>query len=131
MPGERFGYVMEGLFHLGALDVYYVPVTMKKNRPGVVLSVLCRPGEEEALTAYLLQETTTWGVRRAVYERTALITQKRLVDTPYGPVGIKFARVGNWVKPAPEYEDCRARAQERAVPLEAVYRAALGAFLEE
>ena len=86
MPGERFGYVMEGLFRLGALDVYYVPITMKKNRPGVVLSVLCRPGEEEALTKYLLRETTTWGVRRAVYGRTALVTQKRRVDTPYGPV---------------------------------------------
>ena len=131
MPGERFGYVMEGLFRLGALDVYYVPITMKKNRPGVVLSVLCRPGEEEALTKYLLRETTTWGVRRAVYGRTALVTQKRRVDTPYGPVEVKFARVGGWIKAAGEYVDCRALAQQRGVALDAVYREAMRAFSEE
>ena len=124
LPGEVLGYLMDRLFAAGALDVFYTPIQMKKNRPGVLVRVLCAPRDEAACTALLFAETTTLGVRRAAYTRTTLPREVRTVETPYGPVRLKVSRWGDNERAEPEYEDCRALAEQRDVPLRVVYQAA-------
>lgn len=122
---EFYGHLMERLFTAGALDVYLTPVQMKKNRPGVLLSVACPPAKAEALAALVFAETTTIGLRRQEVQRWALARERVEVETPYGSVGVKVARLGGKVMTAsPEYEDCRRLALERGVPLKEVYAAA-------
>jgi pyridinium-3,5-bisthiocarboxylic acid mononucleotide nickel chelatase len=124
---EINGYVMEELFKAGALDVFFTPIQMKKNRPAVLISVLCRPAEVEALEMILFQETSTLGVRRQAVERGCLERKTEVIETPYGPVQVKVARLPDGsTKRAPEYEDCRKAAQAHGVPLRLVYEAALG-----
>jgi uncharacterized protein (TIGR00299 family) protein len=126
---EFYGHLMERLFTAGALDVYLTPVQMKKNRPGVVLSVTCPPAQAEALAALVFAETTTIGLRRQEVQRWALARERVEVETPYGAVGVKVARLGGKVMTAsPEYEDCRRLALERGVPLKEVYTAAEAAL---
>jgi uncharacterized protein (TIGR00299 family) protein len=126
---EFYGHLMERLFTAGALDVYLTPVQMKKNRPGVVLSVTCPPAQAEALAALVFAETTTIGLRRQEVQRWALARERVEVETPYGTVGVKVARLGGKVMTAsPEYEDCRRLALERGVPLKEVYTAAEAAL---
>ena len=124
LPGEILGYLMDRLFAAGALDVFYTPIQMKKNRPGVLVRVLCAPGEVDACTGILFAETTTLGVRRTLYTRAVLPREFRTVDTPYGPVRLKISRWHDIERAEPEYEDCRTLAEEHGVPLLAVYRAA-------
>jgi len=120
---------MERLFTAGALDVYLTPVQMKKNRPGVLLSVTCPPAQAEALAALVFAETTTIGLRRQEVQRWALARERVEGETPYGTVGVKVARLGGKVMtPSPEYEDCRRVALESGVPLKEVYAAAEAAF---
>jgi hypothetical protein len=129
MNPELYGYVIEQLFAAGALDAHLVPVIMKKNRPGVVLSVLCRPEDTARLRGLLFAETTTLGIRRQRVARSCLARASETVETPYGAVRIKIARWGEGAsKAAPEYEDCRAAAQAHGVPLREVYAAALAAW---
>lgn len=129
MNPELYGYVLERLFATGALDAHLVPVIMKKNRPGVVLSVLCRPEDTARLRSLLFAETTTLGVRRQRVARSCLARESDTVETPYGAVRIKVARWGEGApKAAPEYEDCRSAAQAHGVPLRDVYVAALAAW---
>jgi pyridinium-3,5-bisthiocarboxylic acid mononucleotide nickel chelatase len=124
---EINGYVMETLFAAGALDVYFTPIQMKKNRPATLLSVLCRPAETDALETILFRETSTLGVRRQTVERRCLERSSETVATPYGPVRVKAARLPDGsTKRAPEYEDCKQAAQAHNVPLRVVYAAALG-----
>ncbi|HEX8071442.1 MAG TPA: nickel pincer cofactor biosynthesis protein LarC [Pyrinomonadaceae bacterium] len=123
------GHLMALALERGALDCYLTPVQMKKNRPGVLVSILCRPAEREALTALLFAETTTLGVRAYEVERRALAREFVTVATPYGPVRLKVARLGGRVvNAAPEYEDCRAAAAAHNVPLREVEAAARGEF---
>jgi len=124
LPGEILGYLMDRLFAAGALDVFFTPIQMKKNRPGVLVRVLCAPGEVDACTGVLFAETTTLGVRRILYTRAVLPREFRTVDTPYGPVRLKISRWHDVERAEPEYEDCRILAEEHGVPLLAVYRAA-------
>jgi uncharacterized protein (TIGR00299 family) protein len=122
---EFYGHLMERLFAAGALDVYLTPVQMKKNRPGVVLSVACTPAQAEALAALVFAETTTIGLRRQEVQRWVLARERVEVETPYGNVGVKVARLGGKVMTAsPEYEDCRRLALESGVSLKEVYTAA-------
>jgi hypothetical protein len=122
---ELYEHVMERLFDAGALDVFLAPIQMKKNRPGTLLRVLCRPDDGEALTAILFEETSTLGVRSHTVDRRALPRRVRRVATPYGEVRVKVAELPDGgTKRAPEYADCRRRAQEHGVPLRAVYHAA-------
>jgi uncharacterized protein (TIGR00299 family) protein len=122
---EFYGHLMERLFTAGALDVYLTPVQMKKNRPGVLLSVACTPAQAEALAALVFAETTTIGLRRQEVQRWVLARERVEVETPYGTVGVKVARLGGKVMTAsPEYEDCRRLALESSVPLKEVYTAA-------
>ena len=122
---QIYDYLMARLFEAGALDVTLTPIQMKKNRPGTQLSVLCHPAGAGPLGAILFAETSTLGVRKQTVERQALERTITSVDTPYGRVRIKVARLaGGGVKSAPEYEDCRILAEARGVPLREVYRAA-------
>jgi uncharacterized protein (TIGR00299 family) protein len=123
-PGEVLGYLMERLFAAGALDVFYSSIQMKKNRPGVLVRVLCAPADEAACTDLLFRETTTLGVRRQPFTRTCLPREIRTVDTPYGPVRLKVSRWGDVEHAEPEYEDCKRLAEEHGVSLRVVCAAA-------
>ncbi|HLL16074.1 MAG TPA: nickel pincer cofactor biosynthesis protein LarC [Pyrinomonadaceae bacterium] len=130
------GYAMERAFALGALDFFLTPVQMKKNRPGVLLSLLCRAAEREALTKLLFDETTTLGVRSYEVERRALEREFISAQTEFGAINVKVGRRedGSISNVAPEYEDCRAAALRAGVPLhvvEAAARAAASAWTGE
>jgi uncharacterized protein (TIGR00299 family) protein len=129
MSPQLFGYVMEQALDGGALDCYLTPVQMKKNRPGVLLTILCRPQEREALTELLFRETTTLGVRCYEVERRALERETVRAETPYGPIDVKVARLnGRVVNQMPEYEQCRAAARAMGVALRIVEAAARDAL---
>jgi uncharacterized protein (TIGR00299 family) protein len=127
--GELVGYCAERLWEAGALDVYMMPIQMKKNRPGVVLSVLCELISVENIEAILFAETTTLGVRRWPVSRRKLERRAHLVATPWGPVEGKLAIApGRSPTFSPEYEACRRVAIEHRVPLRVVMEAARRAF---
>ncbi len=125
MTAELHGYVVERLLAAGALDAYLTPVVMKKGRPAVVLSVLCRPADTMGLRDLIFAETTTLGIRIQQVARHCLPRTSVTVSTPYGEVRVKVARWAEGEKAAPEYEDCRRAAQAAGVPLRVVYEAAL------
>ena len=124
MNPQIFGHVMERLFSAGALDVTLTPMQMKKNRPAVLLSVLCHPEAVQTMTRILFEETTTLGVRRQVLERVCLPRAFETVQTPYGPIRVKVARWDEIEHRTPEYEDCRLAAEKHSVPISAVILAA-------
>lgn len=127
---QIFGYVMDRLFEEGALDAFAIPVQMKKNRPGLLLTLLCKPDDADRLTQLILAETTTLGVRRREEERRTLARRWENVRTPWGDVRIKIASMnGTVTNYAPEYEDCRRIAVERRVPLKFVMQEAAQAYL--
>lgn len=118
MTGEMLGYVQERLMEDGALDVWISTVQMKKGRPAVVLSVLCRPDRETRLVDLVLRETTTLGVRRRAVERYIADRELAQVETEYGPVPVKIKRIkGKVAGVHPEYEACREIAMRTGVPL--------------
>jgi uncharacterized protein (TIGR00299 family) protein len=126
---QILGHVMERAFELGALDCYFTSVQMKKNRPGVLLSVLCGREERAALEKLLFAETTTLGVRTYEVERRALQRRIVRVETQFGPIDVKVAQLnGHIIKEMPEYEQCRAAARTSKVPLRVVEEAAKSAF---
>lgn len=132
MSPQLFGYVMEQALENGALDCYLTPVQMKKNRPGVLLSILCRPATREAMTELLFRETTTLGVRCYEVERRALERETVRVETPFGAIDVKVARLnGRAVNEMPEYEQCRAAAQAAGVALRVVEAAARDALAQK
>ena len=121
MSPQLLGHVMDRAFELGALDCYFTPVQMKKNRPGVLLSVLCERDRKESLLKLLFTETTTLGVRSYEVERRALRRTFIEVETAYGPIGVKVAHLnGHVVNEMPEFEDVRAAATKAGVPLKVV-----------
>lgn len=126
---QLVGYAMERAFALGALDCFLTPVQMKKNRPGVLVSILCRASERETLLKLLFDETTTLGVRSYEVERRALGREFVGVETEFGEINVKVARRGDGSLSniAPEYEDCRAAAMSAGVPLHVVESAARAA----
>jgi uncharacterized protein (TIGR00299 family) protein len=126
MTGEMAGFAMERLLTAGVRDVWVVPAQMKKNRPAIVLSVLCDHEKLPTVLQILLRETTTLGVRVQEVERLCLPREIWEVTTPYGTVKVKVAKLGDEiVNIAPEYEDCRRFALERGVPLKEVMSAAI------
>ena len=128
---QVFGYVMDRLLEEGALDIFGMPVQMKKNRPGMLLSVLCRPEHATKLTQLLFTETTTLGVRRREEQRQALTRNWVGVTTRWGQVRLKVASMnGTVTNYAPEYEDCRRIAAEHHVPLKNVMQEAMQAYLQ-
>ncbi len=128
---EWLGYAGERALELGALDFFYTPVVMKKNRPGALLTLLARPEDAERFMGLLLAETTTLGVRQYSARRRVLERRWAQVETPWGPVRVKEAWSGGQrLNSAPEYEDCRAIARGAGVPLKEVYAAALASHRE-
>jgi pyridinium-3,5-bisthiocarboxylic acid mononucleotide nickel chelatase len=127
---QVFGYVMDKLLEEGALDAFGMPVQMKKNRPGMLLTVLCKPEDASKLTQLIFTETTTLGVRRRDEMRQTLARRWENVGTPWGEVRIKIASMnGTVTNYAPEYEDCRRIAAEHHVPLKTVIQEAARAYL--
>ena len=121
---EIVGFAIEKLFAAGALDVFAVPIQMKKNRPGVLLNVICASENANILEAILFRETGTFGVRRTVALRTKLQREAVTVETPWGPVKAKRGWRGDGFSVlTPEYEDCARVAREHNVPLRDVYAA--------
>ncbi|HYO54958.1 nickel pincer cofactor biosynthesis protein LarC, partial [Archangium sp.] len=126
---QLLGYLLEHLLGKGALDVWVVPATMKKARPGHVLSVLVEGGEKETVVEALMRESTTLGVRAYRVERTALERDWVEVETPWGQVRVKRGlRNGVVLNAHPEFEDCREVAEAAGVPLKQVMAAALAAL---
>lgn len=122
MSPQAYDHVMVRLFAAGALDVYLTPIQMKKNRPGTLLAVLCRPDELSTITRLLFAETTTLGVRQHSVVRRSLARQVVSVPTRFGPVRVKVAQVeDNLLRLAPEYDDCHRLALEQGVTWREVY----------
>jgi uncharacterized protein (TIGR00299 family) protein len=127
---QVFGYVMDRLLEEGALDAFAMPVQMKKNRPGTLLTVLCKPEDAGKLSQLIFTETTTLGVRRRDEIRQTLARRWENVCTQWGEVRIKIASMnGTITNYAPEYEDCRRIAAEHHVPLKKVLGEAVEAYL--
>ncbi len=128
MSGELAGFVLEQLLEVGARDVWLTPAQMKKNRPAIVLSVLCDGERLPKVLDILLQETTSLGVRVREVERLCLPREVVEVATPYGAVRVKVAKWGDRiVNIAPEYEDCRRLSKQQKVSLKEVMAAAMAA----
>jgi pyridinium-3,5-bisthiocarboxylic acid mononucleotide nickel chelatase len=131
MNPQIFGVLMDRLLAQGALDVFYTPIQMKKNRPGTLLSVIAAPEAREALTATIFRETTTIGVRYRDMRRECLDRRTVTVTTSLGDVRIKVAsRNGQIVNASPEFEDCVRRAGEHDVPAKNVQAMAMKAWLD-
>lgn len=129
---EILGHVLGRALQAGALDAFHTPVQMKKNRPGILLTVVCPTDHADRLAALLLTETSAFGVRETTASRRKLAREFRTVSTPLGPVTVKLGRLGGRVvQAAPEFESCRAIADAAGVPLKAVYEAALQALRPE
>ncbi len=124
-PAELIGACTERLLAAGALDVFTVPAQMKKNRPGVLLSVLCDPADADRLATMILRETTAFGVRLHDTRRLKLRREIDSVDTPHGPVDVKRGYLGDeLVQSSPEFESCKALAQKTGISIKEIYRAA-------
>jgi uncharacterized protein (TIGR00299 family) protein len=122
---EHLGHFVETALEAGALDVFHTSIQMKKNRPGVLLTVLCAEADADRFSEMILRETTALGVRRHAADRRKLRREVVTVETPLGQVQVKLGRLnGELVQAAPEYESCRAVAAKAGVPLKAVYAAA-------
>jgi uncharacterized protein (TIGR00299 family) protein len=127
--GEIIGYATNKLFEAGALDVYTTAIQMKKNRPGVKLTVLCPAADVDKLERLLFRETTTLGVRRWLASRHKLERKAHSVETKYGPIEGKLGWIaGESPSFSPEFDACSRAATEHGVPLRVVYEAAQLAF---
>jgi uncharacterized protein (TIGR00299 family) protein len=132
MNPQIFGLLMDRLLAAGALDVFYTPIQMKKNRPGTMLSVIAAPDMRRTLTEIIFRETTTIGVRYSEITRECLDREVLPVETPLGTVRFKVARRdGELFNASPEFDDCVRIARERNVPLKDVQAAATKAFLDQ
>jgi len=129
---QVYGYFVERALAAGALDVFTTAVQMKKNRPGTLLTLLCKPADEAKFQELIFAETTTLGVRSYTTQRRVLPREWETVATCYGEVRMKLARVnGQVVQISPEYEDCRKLAEEKAVPLQLVMQEAMHAWRQK
>ena len=129
VSSEAVGFCVGKLLDAGALDAYTVPITMKKSRPGVVLTVLARPSDAGRMEEIIFRETTTFGIRRHAAQRQKLERDHETVDTRFGPIRVKIgSRRGTIYTTSPEYEDCRRAADASGAPLKDVIRAAAEAW---
>jgi uncharacterized protein (TIGR00299 family) protein len=126
ISSQVLGHFVELALAAGALDVFYTPIQMKKNRPGVLLTILCAEADADKFSEMILRETSAFGLRRTIAERRKLRRAFTTVKTRFGPVTVKLGRLGGKiVQAAPEYESCRKLAAKAGVPLKNVYDAAL------
>jgi uncharacterized protein (DUF111 family) len=122
---QALGHAMGRLLSAGALDVFFTPIYMKKNRPATMLSVIARKSDEATLARLILEETTTFGMRVQPIYRYEAERAFRSVQTEYGEIPLKLKILdGKVVQAAPEYEVCARLANEHNVPLAKVYAAA-------
>jgi uncharacterized protein (DUF111 family) len=129
MNPQIYGYFSDKALATGALDVYTTPVQMKKNRPGTLLTVLCKPQDTNNLMSLIFAETTTFGLRSYTAQRRILPREHVTVTTSFGPVRIKLSRLnGRILHATPEYEDCRKLAQANNIPLQHVITEALSRY---
>ena len=128
---ELVGALTGRLLAAGALDVFTTAVQMKKQRPGILLTILARPTDREALESLVFAETPTFGIRRYPVERTVLDRRQETVHTEFGTVRVKIGALrGRDITRKPEHDDCAARAAEHGVPVRRVYEAAWRAAAE-
>lgn len=121
---QIYGYLMDKLFAAGALDVYYTPIQMKKNRPGILVTILTNPANVDKISEIVFAETTTFGVRINQMQRQTLDRELITVQTQYGPIKVKVGkRNGKIVSFSPEYQDCMLAAEKYFVPIKDVYQA--------
>jgi pyridinium-3,5-bisthiocarboxylic acid mononucleotide nickel chelatase len=131
MSPQLFGALMDRLLAAGALDVFYTPVQMKKNRPGTLLTVIAAPSDREALTALVFRETTTIGIRYRESDRDVLERSTVVVNTAVGDIRIKVARRnGEVLNAAPEFDDCVQAAAASGRPVKDVQALAARAFAD-
>jgi len=125
MNPQIYDYLIEKMLQMGVLDVFLVPLQMKKNRPGTLLTVLCGMEMVEQITDFLISETTTIGLRWRIDHRMKAHREIRTVKTPYGDIRLKVAKIGErTVNVSPEYEDCKRVALEKNIHLKKVMEAA-------
>ena len=128
MNPQLFGPLMDALLAAGALDVFYIPVQMKKGRPGTLVTILARPEQRTALADIVFRESTTIGIRYEEMSRICLDRSTETVETPYGPIRFKVAkRDGVELNAAPEFDDCARAAAERGASIKTVQAAAIQA----
>jgi uncharacterized protein (TIGR00299 family) protein len=121
MNPQIYGYFQEKALAAGALDVYTTPVQMKKNRPGILLTLLCRPHDTPTLMDLIFTETTTFGARTYRVQRRTLPRESVNVHTQFGDVRVKISRVNGHIRhAAPEFDDCKKLAEQKHVPLHQV-----------
>lgn len=126
MTAEQMGSAVEKLFSEGALDVFFTPVFMKKNRPGTKLTVLCPPEKKDALVRMMLTHTSTFGVRISYMERSVLDRETAAIDTEFGIIRCKVGKLdGKILKYSPEYEDCKAASEKYGRPVADIYNEAI------
>ena len=126
---EILGHFMEKALAAGALDVFHTAIQMKKNRPGVLLTVLCAEADADKFSELLVRETSAFGIRRYAAERRKLRREFVEVRTPHGSVTVKIGKLdGIVLQAAPEFESCKKLADQAKVPIKEVYEAALRAF---
>jgi uncharacterized protein (TIGR00299 family) protein len=126
---QLLGPLLDGLLAAGALDAFFTPVQMKKGRPGILVTAIAPPERRDAVEELLFRETTTLGIRRQEWDRTALEREMAEVHTAYGSVRVKIGRRGGVVYNAwPEFEDCQRLAAEKGVAVKEVLAAALAAW---
>jgi uncharacterized protein (DUF111 family) len=129
MNPQIFGALMDRLYAAGALEVFYTGVQMKKNRPGTLVTVVAPPARREALSEVVFRETTTIGLRYQEVARLCLAREIVTVETAWGPVRVKVARLGTEVvNAAPEFDDCEKAAAGAGVPVKQVQAAASRAY---
>ena len=131
MNPQIFGVLMDRLLAAGALDVFYAPIQMKKNRPGTLVSVVALPEHRDGLSGVLFRETTTLGVRCSEMDRERLDREIQSVETPLGAIRFKVARRdGQVVNAAPEFDDCATLAEQHGLSIKQVQAIATKAYLD-
>ena len=128
MNPEFYDYVIDQLFKVGAVDVFFAPINMKKNRPGILLSVITSTEYFDSVVQVLLEETSTLGVRHYDVDRVVLPRKQKMIMTPFGKVRVKIGGLDESIRTiSPEYEDCRKIALKKEIPIKRVYDEALKA----
>jgi len=126
MNPEYYEHVMDELFNVGVADVFFTPIYMKKNRPGILLSVLVSYENYDSAARVILTETSTFGIRYYDVDRTVLGREEKLVKTSFGKVRVKIGILnGSILRASPEYEDCKKIATRKKIPLKTIFEEAI------
>jgi uncharacterized protein (TIGR00299 family) protein len=121
MNPQMYEYIIQKILKMGAMDIFLTPVQMKKNRSGTLLTVICQPQRVDEFSDFLLRETTTIGLRWRIDNRIKARRTIQAINTQYGPINFKVAKIGNrTINVTPEYEDCKRAALESGIPLKQV-----------